>query len=559
MVKIKLVILFFAVVFVLISSQSVFSTCHFPTPATPYNLTDKLDYKVEYVNGNIKISIINPSWPDAETNSYVYIPVEFDGQANINIELGDGFVQTGRPSVYVDWVADRFERAAKGTIRWAKIATAIASIGTHDYITTVFTTASIRSDPDGIIRIYKGIVQTARGELINIFLDIIYNYNAPQYNLPVNKNSPHWVLPPSSSLIIKIPARVVQGDHTFILKINEIGILDTGATNPLKELDALTRTPSEGINFEWHSFSALDSVPVYQINDYFGLIEELEKEFWSFLNKIRQTLIFFLKWEGSELRLKVIDPEGNIYLETKLSGNESSITIPDAMPGEWTVIVEAVDVPEGGESYELQVFGAPPSTSIPDFDLKKEFNGRIRKFRNRYAYIFGPFDIYVKPTTETGIKHIEIQDERVGKKFRRVPPVLKVILYNDTKRFTLSKKNYNAFVEDGKLKIIIPFSDGIELPVKLNYKKIFREIRNRCMKPEIFRERKFSECYRNAWKELTKKPRIYSLEKGWKLEIRYYDWVFSNNINDGTTETTATAIGTEGDTIKKAFELDVFS
>jgi hypothetical protein len=540
--------------------ENVISGYFYPVPGTPYEPTGKLDYKVEYVNGNIKISIINPSWPDAESNSYVYIPVKFNGQANINIDLGDGFVQTGRPSIYVDWVADRFERAAKGAIKWAKIATAVASIGTHDYVATVFLTANTRSDPDSIIQIYKGIMQTARGQLVDIFLDIIYS-SYPQYNLPVNKNDPHWVLPPSSSLIIKIPARVVSGDHAFILKINEIGILDTGATNPLKELDALTRIPSEGINFEWHSFFASDSVPIYQLNDdgYCGFFEELEKQLWNFLNTMKQTLVFYLKWEGSKLSLKVIDPEGNIYLDTEISGNESSITIPDAMPGNWQIRVEAIDIPEEGESYELQIFGAPPSTSIPDFDLKKEFNGRAKKFRKKYALLSGFFDIYVEPTTGSGIKYIQIEDERVAKKFGRIPPMFKIMLYNGTQKFTLSKRSYTVSVENGKLKITIPFSDGIELPVKLNYREIFKEIRNRCFKPEIFRQRKIGECYRNAWKELTRKPKIYSLENGWKLEIKYYDWVFIRNVDSSATETIVTAIGTEGDTVRKAFELDVFS
>ncbi len=73
------------------------------------------------------------------------------------------------------------------------------------------------------------------------------------------------------------------------------------------------------------------------------------------IEEIAHDLEILLNWGGSELYLALYDPFGNLYGEWQTTSPPMHVSIPAAMPGEWEIVVAAVDVPSGDYPYALVV------------------------------------------------------------------------------------------------------------------------------------------------------------------------------------------------------------
>lgn len=68
-----------------------------------------------------------------------------------------------------------------------------------------------------------------------------------------------------------------------------------------------------------------------------------------------------LNWSGSEMQLKVYDPNGDLYEQQQSTTPPITMEIDNARPGTWTMVVDGVDVPEDNYSFAL-VVGTKPKT-----------------------------------------------------------------------------------------------------------------------------------------------------------------------------------------------------
>ncbi|HDD72738.1 MAG TPA: hypothetical protein ENG00_01445, partial [Candidatus Aenigmarchaeota archaeon] len=104
----------------------------YPSEPEP-NVTGVLRTDVRYESGHVIIKYINPSYPEINSNSYVYIPAIVDGESNIVVQLGSGLNQIGPAKIYQEWVGDRFEKTSETAIKWGKIITLLVVVGTGEY------------------------------------------------------------------------------------------------------------------------------------------------------------------------------------------------------------------------------------------------------------------------------------------------------------------------------------------------------------------------------------------------------------------------------------------
>jgi len=85
-----------------------------------------------------------------------------------------------------------------------------------------------------------------------------------------------------------------------------------------------------------------------------------------------ENVVFALNWEGSEVKLSVYNPEGELYDEIKSSEPPVSIKVSEAEAGEWSYKVKARSVDEDILSYAAMtgVTGlAPPENALVFLDI----------------------------------------------------------------------------------------------------------------------------------------------------------------------------------------------
>jgi hypothetical protein len=87
---------------------------------------------------------------------------------------------------------------------------------------------------------------------------------------------------------------------------------------------------------------------------------------------IADNLRLILNWLGSEMKLSVYDPSGQLYAEYQTSQPPIEVDISDPSPGSWRVEVTAIDIPEDNYPFAMVAATAnEPSVDVylTDFDI----------------------------------------------------------------------------------------------------------------------------------------------------------------------------------------------
>jgi hypothetical protein len=270
--------------------------------------------------------------------------------------LAPGLEATGDIEIYPAWLGDKFEHKAKELIDFSKIIKTIMVAPTPLSATALVMLDEGPADPFNAVIIYRKIIHDIRGQAMQFFMEIIYNYNdplRPKPGLPVDNTKPHWVLPPSAAIVINVPVKEIPGQPKFFtLTVWEYYQLDSEETFPLKEKDFLMSKLSN-VN---SGKPALFSYQKDCIRDFASPQLNVQGDFWEIATQNTESIIKYLTgaiesitiwlgWGGSDLDLKIIDPEGNIYYASQLGNNSEYITINNPIPGEWQFIIIGKDVP----------------------------------------------------------------------------------------------------------------------------------------------------------------------------------------------------------------------
>lgn len=433
-----------------------------PFPEPPENVSGILETRVTYESGYLRIKLINPSFPDVDTNSYMYIPTYFDGEPNLMVQLGNGFKQTGPAQIYQDWVGDHFEETAGKVMAWGKIIQMAAMIGTWDFSYAAVMVSESTSDPYKIIDLYSKITHELRTEALRYFMDIIYNYNAPQYDLPVNSSEPHWLLPPSSGLLIKVPVDVVSGDRTVKIGLNYY-YLDTLATTPLAEWNYMGSKSSDvdggrspTLNYEQIGmFTPPIQVDIGIFAEIESAITNIGQQIMSFFISAFNSIVIHIRWEGSDLDLVVIDPNGNIYEGVQIDPVTETITINNPIPGEWRFIIKPVDVSPEGENYTLTIYTLEEEAEIPEIEITKSIEQKpCMSFKPRVK-------TNITATSDTPVSIINLT-ESIPNGWRVMRPWMSLTLHTENQAIPIDKNNYTISIEKDRISLSIDLKNSIE-------------------------------------------------------------------------------------------------
>ncbi|MBI2675728.1 MAG: hypothetical protein HYX24_04680 [Candidatus Aenigmarchaeota archaeon] len=544
--------------------------------STPYEQDGPLVINGEYKSGFLEIRISNPSSPDVETNSYIYIPEKFehggdltlpDGTAafipngtNIEVTLGDGFEQTGQPEIYPDWIGDAFERGVDEIMKYVKVVeiAVIVNSANPAKAAVMVSGASGEGQVEKILDVYKTSRDNLRAAAMGHFISIITTLQKPDKQLPIDRGKSHWILPPSSALIIKIPVKQKAGNPSYSVMLKEYRMMDTkinaslGERKQLEKWNINVNAFNSGLGsdldfpeFPFKSAQIVDkAVPSVITNEFLGnMPQDIGQQIWSFFESIVKTITISLKFGGSDLDMRVIDPEGNIYYGSPAGDNAEAVTINNAMPGEWKIEVINRDVPPGGEPYSLTVAENDDPLDVLDFDILKSLR-EIRKRNKPFLKdVFGIMEVKVKPKGKD-ISYLEINDSLNGSR----ASMIQVFLSNGQKEVQLYKE---AAVKssNGLTQIIIDFSKGIFTD---DYGKILKKINDKTR--ECYKRgtdpRTMKECMQNAKEEALRENTIYKLEGDRHIIVRYYNFI---NFKNGpiTTETKVKGVSTDGSTLIK--------
>ena len=109
------------------------------------------------------------------------------------------------------------------------------------------------------------------------------------------------------------------------------------------------------------------------LTDYLGMINQGETSSpVSYAASGGTGLVFGANWAGSELKLSVYDPDGQLYGETSGSNPPIVVEVGDARAGEWTFTVTGEDVPHDNYSYVVMAgeveadVPIPPEVTLPE-------------------------------------------------------------------------------------------------------------------------------------------------------------------------------------------------
>jgi hypothetical protein len=86
-----------------------------------------------------------------------------------------------------------------------------------------------------------------------------------------------------------------------------------------------------------------------------GGIDPGEERIHVFSNPLVRLLQFILDWPGSKLRLTITRPDGSTYGSYETRDPPIDVTIDDAEPGDWTLAVDGIEVPQDNYLYSLVV------------------------------------------------------------------------------------------------------------------------------------------------------------------------------------------------------------
>ncbi|MEW5922585.1 MAG: dockerin type I domain-containing protein [Candidatus Zixiibacteriota bacterium] len=88
--------------------------------------------------------------------------------------------------------------------------------------------------------------------------------------------------------------------------------------------------------------------------------------FLVWIDEIADKIQVIIDWLGSEMKLALYDPNGNLYFESQSTEPPIILEVIDPMPGQWTIEVTAVDVPYDNYPFSL-VAGTENAPSIDCF------------------------------------------------------------------------------------------------------------------------------------------------------------------------------------------------
>ncbi|MEW5922904.1 MAG: T9SS type A sorting domain-containing protein [Candidatus Zixiibacteriota bacterium] len=119
--------------------------------------------------------------------------------------------------------------------------------------------------------------------------------------------------------------------------------------------------------------------------DYTTLLELLEsidpgvvQSFRFQVTEMAQELEIIMNWGGSEFKLSLHDPEGDLYGEWQSSHPPMLIRVPNAALGEWEIVASAIDVPSNDYPYALVVGAskAPEDLTAPVITIASPLDGK---------------------------------------------------------------------------------------------------------------------------------------------------------------------------------------
>ena len=112
---------------------------------------------------------------------------------------------------------------------------------------------------------------------------------------------------------------------------------------------------------ETNAFQPPDAESEFQTLD---TIDKGTTSTYEFTNDQQQTLKILLNWQGSQLGIQILRPDGTIFYETESDSPPIRIVIPEAESGTWRIIVTAIDVPSDDYPFAIDVASIPPPTDI---------------------------------------------------------------------------------------------------------------------------------------------------------------------------------------------------
>jgi len=107
---------------------------------------------------------------------------------------------------------------------------------------------------------------------------------------------------------------------------------------------------------ETNAFQSPDSSSVAQTLE---TINEGETSEYEFYNDQLQILKILVNWAGSQLRVQIFDPNGDLYEEIISEQPPIRVVIPEAYPGMWKVVVTAIDIPFNDYPFAIDVASTP--------------------------------------------------------------------------------------------------------------------------------------------------------------------------------------------------------
>ena len=101
--------------------------------------------------------------------------------------------------------------------------------------------------------------------------------------------------------------------------------------------------------------------------DVFDIIDQEETLSYDIIVQgIKDLMQIILNWQGSEMKITLYDPDGNIYGEYQSTNPPINIEIPNPAEGTWTCEVTAVDVPHDNYPFALVVGISPNQAPVAD-------------------------------------------------------------------------------------------------------------------------------------------------------------------------------------------------
>jgi len=104
------------------------------------------------------------------------------------------------------------------------------------------------------------------------------------------------------------------------------------------------------------AFQSPDATSMFQTLD---TIDKGTTSTYEFTNDQQQTLKMFLNWQGSQLGIQIIRPDGTTFYETESDSPPIRIAVPVAEAGTWSIIVTAIDTPYDNYPFALDVASLP--------------------------------------------------------------------------------------------------------------------------------------------------------------------------------------------------------